>query len=227
MLISVIVPVLDEAAALPATLAHLARAIALHPETEVIAVDGGSRDATRDILASAGWIRVLAASRGRAPQLNTGAAAARGEVLLFLHADTWLPVTGLRSVATAAQAHGFRYGGFRHRFSGDDWRLRMISSLHNFRCRKAATFYGDQAPFVRRSTFVQVGGFPVRPAEDIALCERLKRLATPVLLDDTVITSSRKFERMGVWRSFGRVLAILLCLRLGFTPPGAFFADIR
>ncbi len=227
MTISVVIPVLDEASALPATLAHLARAMRFAPETEVIAVDGGSVDASRQILADASWIRVLTAARGRAVQQNAGAAAASGDVVLFLHADTWLPVRALQAIAIAAQVPAFHYGGFHHRFSGNDWRLRVISALHNFRCRKAATFYGDQALFVRRATFEQVGGFPHRPAEDIALCERLKTFASPALLPDTVITSSRKFVQMGVWTSFGRVLAILICLRLGREPPRAFFADIR
>lgn len=227
MLISVIVPVLDEAAALPTTLAHLARALDRHPDTEVIAVDGGSHDATPRVLAAAAWVRCIAAPRGRAQQQNAGAAVAQGEVLLFLHADTWLPPEALRSVAVAARMPEFHYGGFHHRFSGEDWRLRAISALHNLRCRKASTFYGDQALFVRRTTFMQLNGFPKQAAEDIALCQRLKAIATPVFLPDTVVTSSRKFERMGVWRSFGRVLAILLCLRLGRTPPRAFFADIR
>jgi hypothetical protein len=140
---------------------------------------------------------------------------------------TWLLPSGLRAIAAAASAQAFHYGGFHHCFSGVDWRLRAISALHNFRCRKASTFYGDQALFVQRATFARLGGFPERPAEDIALCERLKALAVPVFLAETVVTSSRKFERMGIWRSLGRVLAILLCLRLGRTPPRAFFADVR
>jgi rSAM/selenodomain-associated transferase 2 len=227
MLISVIVPVLDEAAALPATLAHLAHAIARHPDAEVIAVDGGSHDATQTLLAAAPWVRRVDAPRGRACQQNAGAAVAQGQVLLFLHADTWLPPEALQSVAAAARAQAFHYGGFRHRFSGEDWRLRAISALHNFRCRKASTFYGDQALFVRRTTFMRLGGFPEQVAEDIALCEKLKAVAIPVFLADTVVTSSRKFERMGVWRSLGRVLAILLCLRFGRPPPRTFFADVR
>jgi glycosyltransferase involved in cell wall biosynthesis len=199
----------------------------VHPATEVIAVDGGSRDATRAILAATPWLRSVEAPRGRARQQNAGAAVARGQVLLFLHADTSLPANALQTVAAAASASDFHYGGFHHRFSGDDRRLRWISALHNFRCRKASTFYGDQALFVRRTTFAGLGGFPERAAEDIALCEQLKALAVPVFLADTVITSSRKFERMGIWRSFARVLAILLCLRFGRTPPRAFFADVR
>jgi len=225
--ISVIVPFLDEALALPATLLHLERERVAYGDVEIIAVDGGSTDASRNVLARHRTIRVISAQRGRARQMNAGAALASGDVLLFLHADTWLPKGALPAIACAAQSPGFAYGGFHHRFSGDDWRLRLISALHNYRCRKTSTFYGDQALFVRRSVFVAVSGFPDTSIEDIAISQRLKGLARPVFLPPAVITSSRKFERMGIWTSFGRVLAILLCLRTGRKPPSAFFADMR
>jgi len=225
--ISVIMPILNEAAALPSTLAHLARAAANHPDVETVVVDGGSTDDSRAIVAQHAHVRCIAAPRGRAVQMNAGAARATGDVLLFLHADTALPPDALAAVAAATAAPGFVYGGFHHRFSGSDWRLALISHLHNYRCRKALTFYGDQAMFVTRRAFVHAGGFPVQQVEDIALCLRLREFAPPAFLDQTVITSARKFERMGVWRSFARVIVILLCLRMHRTPPQAFFADIR
>jgi len=225
--ISVIVPFVDEAIALPATLRHLDGERAAYGDVEIIAVDGDSGDASRGVLAQYSTVQVIGARRGRARQMNAGAALATGEVLLFLHADTWLPKGALAAIAGAARSANFVYGGFQHRFSGDDWRLRLISALHNYRCRKASTFYGDQAMFVRRSVFVAIGGFPDAPIEDIAISQQLKTLARPVFLPQPVTTSSRKFERMGIWTSFGRVLAILLCLRTGRKIPPAFFADIR
>ena len=159
--------------------------------------------------------------------MNAGATAAAGDVLLFLHADTTLPRGAMQAIARAARAPGFVYGGFHHCFSGTDWRLKMISALHNFRCRRARTFYGDQALFVSRAAFVKVGGFPLQPIEDIALSRRLMQVGPPAFLPLAVVTSARKFEQMGVWTSFARVLAILLCLRLGRKPPVAFFTDIR
>lgn len=227
MRISIVVPFLNEAEALPETLRHVAREARAHGDCETIAVDGGSGDDSVAVVAAHPWVRVLSATRGRAAQMNAGAAAATGDVLLFLHADTTLPPGALAAIAAAARAPGFAYGGFRHRFSGADWRLRAISALHNFRCRHARTFYGDQALFVGRTAFAAVGGFPLQQVEDIALCQRLRALAPPAFLPLAVTTSSRKFERMGIWRSFGRVLAILVCLRLGRKPPQAFFADIR
>jgi rSAM/selenodomain-associated transferase 2 len=225
--ISVILPVLNEAQALPATLAHLAREIEAYGKVEAIAVDGGSVDATRDALAALPALRVIDAPRGRALQMNAGARAAGGDVLLFLHADTWLPPGAFAAVARAASEPDFVYGGFHHLFSDADWRLRLVSRLHNYRCAKAATFYGDQALFVSRAAFTRVGGFPEVAIEDIALSQRLRALGSMRFLPLVVVTSSRKFVRMGVWRSFARVLAILLCLRLGLKPPRGFFANVR
>jgi rSAM/selenodomain-associated transferase 2 len=223
-MISVVIPVLNEADALPATLG------ALMPQAagaQVIAVDGGSTDDTRQVLAKFPSIVVHEATRGRASQMNAGVSVANGDVVLFLHADTLLPSGALAAIAQAAQRPGFVYGGFHHRFSGRDWRLVVISALHNLRCAITHIFYGDQAMFVSRRALVAAGGFPDRFAEDIAICEILRRRARPAFLGLTVTTSSRKFERMGIWRSFARVLAILLCLQLGRKPPAAFFADIR
>jgi rSAM/selenodomain-associated transferase 2 len=225
--ISVIIPVLNEARALPATLSRLASEIGSRDDVESIVVDGGSTDGSLDALGSLPFVRVLYAPRGRAPQLNAGARAATGDVLLFLHADTLLPAGALDAIAQAARAPGFVYGGFRHLFSDADWRLRLISRLHNYRCSKAATFYGDQALFVSRDAFFAVGGFPHVVVEDIALCQRLRAVGSMSFLPLVVVTSSRKFVRMGVWRSFARVIAILLCLRMGVRPPRAFFADVR
>src|SRR5258705_108723 len=164
MKISVIVPFLDEERALPMTLACLARAIAIHGDTEVIAVDGGSHDASRAILATHPYVQVLDASRGRATQMNAGAASATGDVLFFLHADTLVPEQALRAIARAAAAPEFVYGGFHHRFSGNDWRLGVISRLRKFPCPVTAQFYGRQATFVRRTAFADVGGFSLPQA---------------------------------------------------------------
>jgi rSAM/selenodomain-associated transferase 2 len=226
-MISVVMPVVDEAAALPATLDRLITEVSSHGDAEVIAIDGGSVDETRVVLARYPIVKVVTAPRGRAMQMNTGAVVAQGDVLLFLHADTLLPEGGLAAISRAAQAPRFVYGGFHHQWSGRDWRLRVISMLHNLRCRITSNFYGDQALFVSRRAFVAVGGFPDRLVEDIALCQALRKRGPPSFLPLRVVTSSRKFEKMGIWRSFVRVLAILLCLRFGRKPPTAFFADIR
>jgi len=225
--ISVIIPFLDEEIALPATLAALLPQLDAARGDEVIAVDGGSRDGSCRVLAGHAAVRLVVAPRGRASQMNAGARAASGDVLLFLHADTLLPDGALAAIANAAAGPEFVYGGFHHRFSGDDRRLQLISALHNFRCARTQTFYGDQALFVARAAFHRAGGFPLQQVEDIALSEVLRAQGPPAFLPLTVVTDARKFVRAGVWRSFARVLAILVCLRIGLPLPQAFFADVR
>lgn len=223
-MISIVIPVLDEERALPGT---LARVFEQAGAFEVIVVDGGSADATRGIARGHAGVRLIEAPRGRARQMNAGARTARGEWLLFLHADTLLPRDGLARIA--ALPEDVDAGCFEQRFSGDDWRLGLISRLHNFRCRRTWVMYGDQAMFVRRRVFEALGGFPdVAHLEDVIFSERLAHLARPTLVPAEVVTDSRKFVKMGIFRSLARCLAILLCYELRLPlPTRAFFAPIR
>jgi rSAM/selenodomain-associated transferase 2 len=223
-MISVVIPALNEEKALPGTLAVLSRQPG---RFETIVVDGGSVDGTREIASSWPEVRVIGAPPGRASQMNAGAQVASGEWLLFLHADTQLPagaLTRIESLDASVQA-----GGFRHRFAGDDWRLRLVSWIDNFRCRRTRVFYGDQALFVRRDLFRRLGGFPPVPIlEDVRFGETLARATRPLLVADAVITDPRKFLRMGVFRSLGRCLLILACHELRLPIPArVFFSDVR
>jgi len=223
-MISVIIPVYNEERALPATLANV---FAQGGAYEVIVVDGGSADCTRAVVAADPRVRVIAAPKGRAPQMNAGARAARGEWLLFLHADTLLPDGALAAIAALPES--VHAGGFRHRFAGDDWRLRLISWADNLRCHWTRVFYGDQALFVRRALFGRLDGFPEdRPLEDVVFGERLRKATRPRLLNLHVTTDARKFSQMGVWKSLGRVALILTCHELRLPIPARrFFSDIR
>lgn len=172
---------------------------------------------------------IISAAKGRASQMNTGAKQAAGEWLLFLHADTLLPEGALARLNGLEADHTIQAGGFLHRFSGEDWRLRLVSVLDNFRCRRSRIIYGDQAMFVRQALFERLGGFPDQAIlEDVAFCDKLVHVVTPVLLAPPVLTDSRKFLKMGVWRSLARVLLIILHVefRLPVLPRG-FFQDIR
>jgi rSAM/selenodomain-associated transferase 2 len=225
-MISVIIPTYNEEKALPTTLAQLSSQAG---DYELIVVDGGSTDQTCEIVRAQPRARLLTARKGRASQMNTGAISARGEWLLFLHADTALPDGALQNLNALESNQKIQAGGFRHRFSGDDWRLRLISCIDNLRARVTRIIYGDQAMFVRRALFERLGGFPEQPCmEDVVFCQRLKQLSRPVLLEQHVVTDPRKFVQMGVWRSFARCLAILLCHSLHLKRiPRAFFAEIR
>ncbi len=225
-MISVIIPILNEERALPATLKALFQQQA---DFEVLVVDGGSTDNSLDIVRGYSGIRILQAKQGRASQMNAAARAAEGDCLLFLHADTLLPDNALSYLDKQLTNSAIQAGGFRHRFSGNHIGLRLTSWLHNFRCGITRVFYGDQAMFVRRQLFNQLNGFPNEPIlEDLLFGEKLRKVCKPVLLDSYVITDSRKFEQAGVWLSLYRVFVILICHELGL-PIAArkFFANVR
>ena len=225
-MISVVIPALNEERALPETLAQL---FSQAGDYEVIVVDGGSTDGTRGIAEGYGDVQILQAPKGRASQMNAGAARARGEWLLFLHADTLLPERGLARIAELPA--GVAAGGFHHRFSGRGFALWFVSLVDNIRCTWSRIIFGDQAMFIRRSLFSRLGGFPdTQRLEDVQFCEILVKHTKPILLDQTVITDSRKFVQQGVWRSLMRVAIILACVSFGRRLPDdslRFFEDVR
>lgn len=212
--LSVIVPVLNEAPAIAGALAALQPLRA--QGHEVIVVDGGSDDGTV-ALAQAGADRVIAAARGRARQMNAGAATARGDVLLFLHADTRLPPRADRLIVEALAHRG--WGRFDVRLSGRQPMLRVIERAMNWRSRLTGIATGDQAIFVRRDRFEAVGGFPGIPLmEDIALSRRLKAFGPPRCLAARVVTSSRRWEAGGIARTVLLMWRLRLAYFLGADP---------
>jgi rSAM/selenodomain-associated transferase 2 len=206
MKLSVIVPMLNEAEALASLLDQLER-VARHG-VEVILADGGSEDGSASIAERAGFT-VVRSARGRARQMNAGAADATGDVLLFLHADTRLPEHAEKHVAQALSSGTHCWGRFNVRISGRPRLLRVVSHLMNVRSRITGIATGDQAMFVVRGAFDAVGGFPDQPLmEDIELSRRLLRRSRPACISRRVITSGRRWERDGVWHT------ILLMWRL-------------
>ena len=225
-MISIIIPTFNEEKVLPETLYHLLRQPG---DFEIIVVDGGSIDHTCEIVRREPRVRLLTAPKGRASQMNTGAQHASGDWLLFLHADTLLPKGALARLNTLETDATVQAGGFLHQFSGTNWRLRMLSYFNNLRCRWSKIIYGDQAMFVRRTLFAQLGGFPNEPIlEDVLFSRKLVRIVTPVLLTPPVITDSRKFVQMGIWRSAARGALILLFIQLHIPLISrVFFREIR
>jgi len=210
--LTIIVPVLNEAVGIVATLQPLQ---ALRSRgAEIVVVDGGSTDGTLD-LARPLADQVLVAPRGRARQMNAGAALARGRVLLFLHADTRLPE---QADLTILEVFGYvlegrHWGRFDVVIEGRSPWLKVVARLMNLRSRLTGIATGDQAIFVSRSAFRAVGGLPDIPLmEDIALSKALKRIGRPVCLAACVTTSGRRWEKHGVWRT----ILLMWWLRLRF-----------
>ena len=199
MRLSVIVPALDEAAAIAGCLASLAPLRAAGHE--VIVVDGGSADDTA-ARARAHADRLLRAPRGRATQMNAGAASAQGDALIFLHADTRLPPDAAAAVA-AALAGGAQWGRFDVAIDGRSRLLPVVAAAMNARSRLSGIATGDQAMFMRRDAFARAGGFPAQPLmEDIALSAALKRVAgPPACVRTRAVTSGRRWDTHGALRT--------------------------
>lgn len=199
MRLSIIIPVLNEAQQLLRACQGLASVRARG--AEVIIVDGGSEDET---LASAMGLgdRLVSSAMGRARQMNAGARIARSEVLLFLHVDTALPDNADRLIEAAMSDRRRIWGRFDVQIQGRPWTLRVVAALMNWRSRISGIATGDQAIFVTRSAFESVGGYPDQPLmEDIELSKRLRALSPPVCLRAHAVTSGRRWESRGVWRT--------------------------
>ncbi len=204
--VSIIVPVLNEAANICATLACLQDLRA--SGAEIILVDGGSSDPTLE-LSKPLVDSQIQSTRGRANQMNAGASVACGEILLFLHADTRLPTNALSQITRGLASTGKTWGRFDVHIEGEPRMLRLIAAMMNLRSRLSGIATGDQAIFIRHREFVAVGGFPnLALMEDIELSTRLRRRSRPLCLRQKVTTSGRRWVSHGVWRT------ILLMWRL-------------
>jgi rSAM/selenodomain-associated transferase 2 len=203
--LSIVIPVLNEAAAIADTLAALAplrtRGV------QVIVVDGGSTDGT--VALATPWAdAVIAAPCGRARQMNAGAALACGDILLFLHADTQLPPMADQQVLDGLLQSD--WGRFDVTIVGAPRMLRLVALLMNLRSRWSGIATGDQAFFMRRTAFDAVGGFPDQPLmEDVEISRRLRTVSRPVCLRSKVRTSGRRWESRGVWST----IFLMWCLR--------------
>ena len=212
--LSIIIPVVDEAENLAATLRALARLRSAGHE--IVVVDGGSRDDTpRRARRLAD--RVLVTERGRARQMNAGAATATGDVFLFLHADSLLPGDADAAIAKALTVSC--WGRFDVRLWGREWSFRIIEAFMNVRSRLTGIATGDQAIFVERETFQSIGGYPDIPLmEDVAISRRLKAIARPACLRQRVVTSARRWRSRGIARTVVLMWQLRLAFALGGDP---------
>jgi rSAM/selenodomain-associated transferase 2 len=214
--LSIIMPVLDEAERVAAALAALAPY--RHNGAEVIVVDGGSRDGTAEI-ARPHADAVVTAPRGRATQMNAGAAVAQGDVLLFLHADTRLPDGADQLIHDGLARSGRAWGRFDIAIAGSGALLTAVAFTMNVRSRLTGIATGDQAMFVTRDAFDRIGGFAdIALMEDIDLSRRLKRVSRPLCLRARVTTSGRRWEQHGVLRTILLMWRLRLAYFLGAEP---------
>jgi rSAM/selenodomain-associated transferase 2 len=223
--ISVIIPVLNEEKTIAKTLEAL---IGLAPH-EIIIVDGGSDDRTLEICNQL-RAKALSSPSGRAQQMNYGACQASGDVLLFLHADTRLPHSAFRDIAAALSDPHCLGGRFDVDLEGEHWMLKVIGAMINARSRLSKIGTGDQAIFVKRSVFEALGGYPEIPLmEDIAFCRTLKRMGEIACLTSRVVTSGRRWEVDGVWRTILKMWTLKLLYLAGVSPNRLkqYYADAR
>jgi rSAM/selenodomain-associated transferase 2 len=212
--LTIVLPVLNEAAIIVATLQALAPLRARG--AEIIVADGGSRDGTAR-LAEPLATRVITVRHGRGAAMNAGAALGAGDALVFLHADTVLPDGADRLIGAALNRRA--WGRFDLRIAGRHPFLAVVARMINLRSRLTGVATGDQAIFVSRAAFEKVGGFPELPLmEDIALSRRLKRLCRPACITTPVVTSGRRWERNGVLRTILLMWRLRLAYYFGVEP---------
>jgi rSAM/selenodomain-associated transferase 2 len=227
LLVSIVVPVLDEERTIVDLLDHLA---SLPGSSEVIVADGGSTDRTRE-LAREHPIQplIVEATRGRASQCNAGAAVARGSVLLFLHADTRLPRDACRSLSRALADPNVIGGNFKLRFDGAD-RFSLVLGAWYALQRRAGIYYGDSAIWLRRDTFDRLSGFrPLPIMEDYELVRRLEHAGRTACLPGPAVTSARRWQRLGLPRTIASWVLVRWLFIAGTSPArlARLYPDVR
>jgi rSAM/selenodomain-associated transferase 2 len=227
MRFSIIIPVLNEETELENQLMYLTRQYA-HNDYELLIVDGGSSDGTVAIAQRFG--QIICSPRGRATQMNAGAAIASGDVLIFLHADTHLPDDAFWAIERALALPNVVGGAFRLCFNCERRLYRLVAYTINLRSRLRTLFTGDQAYFIRASSFKAVGGYPDQPLmEDLEIITRLRKIGKVILLPQYVTTSARRHEKIGLLRSMLFMWYLRTLYKFGVSPVQLqrMYADVR
>lgn len=212
--ISIIIPVLNEAENIESVISGIQNA----ENIEIIIVDGGSQDNTVEIAQGLG-VKVIVTNRGRGLQMNAGAKIATGEILLFLHGDTQLPTGFEIDIRNIWIDSNIIAGAFQLKIIGSQWSLRLIEKTVFWRSKYFQLPYGDQALFIKASTFWEIGGFPEQPImEDFELIRRLNRLGKIEILSSSVITSGRRWQKLGVFKTTMINQLIVMGYYLGISP---------
>lgn len=214
--LSIVIPALNEAEALPRLLDDLAAA--RRRGAEIVVADGGSTDGTVDAV-SERVDRVVEGARGRAEQLAAGVSAATGEVIWLLHADSRVDPASDLHIVWEMEHSGRPWGRFNVRLDGNHPLLRVVETAMNVRSRLTGIATGDQGIFVRRDVLERAGGIPQQPLmEDVELSKRLKRIAPPLCLLHRIVTSARRWESRGILRTVAQMWWLRLVYYLGAHP---------
>jgi len=225
-MVSIVMPVYNEEEALSKNSFGLRE---LSQRAEVIFVDGGSLDRTKEIAGLFSFARVLFGKKGRALQMNLGGRAAHSEILLFMHADTLISPNLITSVENKIKA-GFTGGCFSQRIDKAGAIYRFIEALGNIRARLTRVFYGDQGIFVRKDIFLKMGGFPEVPVmEDVIFTKKLRKIGKTAVLKDKILVSPRRWEKKGVFRTLllYSLLNILFWLKWPLKKIKMLYGDLR
>ncbi len=216
MRFSIIIPVLNEEAVIENLLLHLTGFRARH-DCELLIIDGGSSDNTVAIAERYGC--VIHSPRGRATQMNAGAKSASGDILLFLHADTFLPDDAFTAIEQALAAPHVVGGAFRLCFNCDLWSYKLVAFATNLRSQLRTLFTGDQAYFIRATSFHSIDGYPDQLLmEDLEIIARLRSIGKVVLLPQFVTTSARRHEQVGLWRTVLFMWYLRTLYKFGVSP---------
>ena len=211
--ISIIVPVRNEATRI---ISFLKKLQSLRQHAEIIVVDGQSKDDTAK-LAEAWCDKLVASPAGRAIQMNAGAKLAQSNTLLFLHADTYLPDNAHELVEQALREN--EWGRFDIKLSGEMFMFRIIKTLINLRSRLSNIATGDQAIFLKKDLFNHIGMYDQQPLmEDIALCRKLRRHGDAACIKQKAVTSSRRWEEHGVWKTIVTMWSLRFAYFIGISP---------
>ena len=213
-IISIIIPVLNEAAIIQSTLKNLLS----YPDVEVIVVDGKSQDSTLSIARTAG-VRTIVVLGGRSVQMNAGAEIASANILLFLHVDTNLPTNFVELIIQTLKQPKTIAGAFELGIEGKDRSLRWIEILVKMRSHLFSLPYGDQAIFITKQVFTELGGFSQIPImEDFELIQRLKSRGQIAIAPGKVVTSGRRWQKLGVWKTTLVNQLVIAGYYLGISP---------
>lgn len=229
MTLSIIIPVINEEEALPRCIASLREVAGELPTHEIIVVDGGSADRTREWAQNCS-VRLLSAPRGRGPQMNVGAAVAQGVWLLFLHADCRLSPQVCRRLRQICSENSLAGGCFSQTIDHPNPIYRWIAWTGNARARIQKIFYGDQGIFVRRDIFNTLGGYPNFPIlEDVAFTEKLRAAGSVAVQKEKILCSARRWEKTGIFSTTLLYFRVLRGYRRGLSPQTLkeIYVDVR